>query len=130
MKFWRVWAILLGLSLMIGETIRSWGQGRNPLFVLDDFFIGLPLVVTAILMARPSIPRLCAFSSSFAASAGMLYGSFFSKLADLSKPVSSNIEIRLLTALIGLAFTSSIIGIFGSIRASNNVVVRNTKITP
>lgn len=31
MKFWRVWAILLGLSLMIGETIRSWGQGRNPL---------------------------------------------------------------------------------------------------
>jgi len=64
MKFWRVWAILLGLSLMVGETIRSWGQGRNPLFVLDDFFVGLPLVVTAILMARPSIPRLCAFSSS------------------------------------------------------------------
>lgn len=130
MKFWRVWAILLGLSLMIGETIRSWGQGRDPLFVLDDFFIGLPLVVTAILMARPTIPRLCAFSSSFAASAGMLYGSFFSKLADLSKPASSNIEIRLLTTLIGLAFASSILGIFGSIHASNNVVVRNTKITP
>lgn len=129
MKFWRVWAILLGLSLMIGETIRSWGQGRNPLFVLDDFFVGLPLVVTAILMARPSIPRLCAFSSSFAASAGMLYGSFFSKLADLSKPASSNIEIRLLTALIGLAFISSVIGIFGSIRASSSVSMRNTKIT-
>jgi pectate lyase len=48
----------------------------------------------------------------------------------LSKPASSNIEIRLLTALIGLAFTSSILGIFGSIRASRNVVVRNTKITP
>ncbi|MUL36845.1 hypothetical protein [Gloeocapsopsis dulcis] len=96
MKFWRVWAILLGLSLMVGETIWIWGQGRNPLFILDDFFVGLPLVVTAILMARPSIPRLCAFSSSFAASAGMLYGSFFEKLADLSKPASSNIEIRLL----------------------------------
>lgn len=129
MKFWRVWAILLGLSLMVGETIRSWGQGRNPLFVLDDFFVGLPLVVTAILMARPSIPRLCAFSSSFAASAGMLYGSFFEKLVDLSKPASSNIEIRLLTALIGLAFTSSILGIFGSIRASSSVGIRNTKIT-
>jgi hypothetical protein len=129
MKFWRVWAILLGLSLMIGETIRSWGQGRNPLFVLDDFFVGIPLVVTAILMARPSIPCLCAFSSSFAASAGMLYGSFFSKLVDLSNPASSNIEIRLLTALIGLAFISSVIGIYGSIRASSSVSMRNTKIT-
>ncbi|MBE9190786.1 hypothetical protein IQ230_10545 [Gloeocapsopsis crepidinum LEGE 06123] len=129
MKFWRVWAILLGLSLMVGETIRSWGQGRNQLFVLDDFFVGLPLVVTAILMARPSVPRLCAFSSSFAASAGMLYGSFFEKLVDLSKPASSNIEIRLLTALIGLAFTSSMLGIFGSIRASSSVGIRNIKIT-
>lgn len=129
MKFWRLWAILLGLSLMIGETIRSWGQGRNPLFVLDDFLVGLPLVVTAILMARPSIPRLCAFSASFAASAGMLYGSFFGKLVDLSKPASSNIEIRLLTALIGFAFISSIIGIFGSIRASSSVSIKNNKIT-
>jgi hypothetical protein len=128
MKFWRVWAILLGLSLMIGETIRSWGQGRNPLFVLDDFFVGLPLVVTAILMAQPSIPRLCAFSSSFAASAGMLYGSFFGKLTDLSNPASSNIEIRLLTALIGLAFLASILGIVGSIRASSSILVRNTKL--
>ncbi len=121
MIFWRVWAVLLGSSLMIGETIRSWGQGRNPLFILDDFLIGVPLIITAMLMARPSTPRRCAFSASFAASAGMLYGSFFNKLVDLSNPASSSIDVRLLTALIGLAFVSSVIGLLGSIRTASRV---------
>lgn len=118
MSFWRVWAILLGSSLMIGETIRSWGQGRNLLFVFDDFFIGVPLVVTGILMAKPSFARHCALSASFAATAGMLYGSFFGKLIDLSRPASSNIEIRVLTGLIGLAFVSSLVGLVASLRAA------------
>jgi len=119
MGFWRIWAVLLGSSLMIGESIRSWGQGRNLLFVFDDFFIGIPLVVTAILMNKPTPGRWCAFAASFAASAGMLYGSFFGKLVDLSNPASSNIEIRLLTALIGLAFFSSLIGLAASIRLAS-----------
>lgn len=118
MKFWRIWAALLGSSLMIGETIRSWGQGRNLLFVLDDFFIGVPLVVTAILMANPTPARSCAFSASYAAAAGMLYGSFFGKLVDPSNPASSNIGIGLLTGLIGLAFTSALIGLVASVRLS------------
>lgn len=116
MTFLRVWAMLLGASLMIGETIRSWGQGRNLLFVFDDFLIGIPLVLTAVLMRRPSPARWCAFAASFAATAGMLYGSFFGKLVDLSSPVSSNIEVRVLTVLIGLAFASSLIGLAASIR--------------
>lgn len=116
MLFWRIWAALLGSSLMIGEMIRSWGQGRHPLFVLDDFFIGIPLLVTAVLMARPTLARACAFSAAFAASAGMLYGSFFGKLIDLSNPAESNIEIRLLTGLIGLAFAASLVGLVASIQ--------------
>ena len=118
MVFWRVWAALLGASSMIGETIRSWGQGRNLLFVLDDFLVGVPLVVTAILMSQPSVARRCAFSASFAASAGMLYGSFFGKLVDPSGPASSNIEVGLLTALIGFAFASSLLGLIASLRIS------------
>jgi hypothetical protein len=116
MTFWRFWAALLGASLVIGETIRSWGQGRNLLFVFDDFLIGIPLVVTAVLMGNPTPARWCAFAASFAATAGMLYGSFFGKLVDLSSPASSNIEIRLLTALIRLAFLSSVIGLVATVR--------------
>jgi len=119
MTFWRGWAALLGSSLMIGETIRSWDQGRNLLFVLDDFMIGIPLVVTAVLMSKPTIARACAFAASFAATAGMLYGSFFGKLIDLSDPASSNIEIHLLTSLIGAAFISALAGLVASIRLAD-----------
>ena len=122
MLFWRIWALLLGAALMIGETIRSWGQGRNLLFVLDDFFIGIPLVVTALLMARPTIARACAFSAALAATAGALYGSFFGKLVDLSRPADSNIEIRVLTCLIGVAFVASLVGVVASIRLARQAV--------
>ena len=120
MLFWRTWAAVLGASLMLGETIRSWGQDRNLLFVLDDFFVGVPLVATAIWMGRPSGVRRCAFSASFAATAGMMYGSFFGKLFDPSRPVSSNIETGFLTALIGLAFASSLVGLVASLRLARS----------
>lgn len=120
MLFWRIWAILLGSSLMIGETIRSWGQGRHPLFVLDDFVIGIPLVVTGILMAAPTVPRRCAFAASFAAAAGMLYGSFFGKVVELSSggagSFSSNLDGEFLTILIGMAFVSSLAGLIAAVR--------------
>jgi hypothetical protein len=130
MTFWRVWAAILGSSLMIGESIRSWGQGRNLLFVFDDFLIGIPLVVTAILMGNPTPARRCAFAAAFAATAGMLYGSFFGKLIDLSDPAESNIEIRLLTGLIGLAFVSSLLGLIASIRmaaTSGDAIARSAR---
>jgi len=119
MMFWRIWAILLGASLMIGEGIRSWGQDRHLLFVLDDFFIGVPLVLTAILLSKPTVGRRCAFSAAWAATAGMLYGSFFGKLIDDTNAAAAttNIEIGFLTALIGAAFVSSLIGLAGSIAA-------------
>jgi hypothetical protein len=122
MTFWRIAAAVLGSSLMIGETIRSWGQGRNPLAVLDDFLVGVPLVVTAVLMRRPTPARCCAFSASFAAAAGALYGSFFSKVLDPSRPVHSNIDFRLLTGLIGLAFAISLAGLVASVILSRRAL--------
>jgi hypothetical protein len=113
--FWRVWAALLGSSLILGETIRSWGQGRNLLFVFDDYLIGIPLIVMAVLMAKPTVAKHCAFSASYAATAGMLYGSFFGKLVNPEGPMSSNIEGGFLTFLIGLAFLSALAGLVASL---------------
>lgn len=85
MAFWRVWAVLLGSSLMIGQTIRSWGQGLR-LF------------------------------SIFCIDCGHALRQLLWKTSDLSTPASSNIDIRLLTGLIGLAFASSLMGLVASIR--------------
>lgn len=120
LTFLRWWAILLGTSLMIGEAIRSWGQDRHWLFVIDDFVIGIPLVVTGLLVATPTVSRRAAFSAAWAAVAGMTYGSFFGKLLDWSDAAdSTNIDIGLLTALIGAVFISSLVGLVGSIAVKN-----------
>jgi hypothetical protein len=122
MIYWRIVAVTLGLALMAGETIRSCGQGRNLLFVLDDFAIGIPLVVTAIMVGRPSPGRCCAFSAAWAATAGALYGSFFSKVVDPASPMHSNIAVGLLTTLIGVAFAVSIAGTVASVALSRRAL--------
>ena len=47
MKLLRIAAILLGLSLIIGEAYRSWGVGRPIAFWMDDMIMGGLLIVAA-----------------------------------------------------------------------------------
>lgn len=111
----RFWGFLQGAGLMAGELIRSAGQDRPLVFVVDDFFIGIPLVLTAWLMSKPTTARRAAFSAAFAASAGMLYGSFFGKLINPGGDFSTSIEPGFLTFLIGLAFFSAVISLLLSL---------------
>lgn len=105
----------LALSLMIGEVIRSWGVGRPIMFVLDDFFVGGLLLAGAVLMARPTRTRWAVFVAGWGACAGMLYGSFFGKVFDPASANSGNFELGVLTALIGVAFVVSLVGLASSI---------------
>lgn len=105
----------LALSLMIGELIRSWGVGRPIMFVLDDFFMGGLLLVGAMLMAKPSRVRWGVFVAGWGGCAGMLYGSFFGKVFAPASTNAGNIELGLLTGLVGVAFLVSIIGLIGTI---------------
>jgi hypothetical protein len=52
----------------------------------------------------------------------MLYGSCFTKLADPLQPMQSNIESRLLTGLITLAFATSVAGLVASVILSRRVL--------
>ena len=102
----------LALSLMIGELIRSWGAGRPIMFVLDDFFMGGLLLAGAILMASPTRLRWGIFVAGWASCAGMLYGSFFGKVFAPETSNSGNFDLGFLTAIIGLAFMVSLIGLW------------------
>lgn len=117
MQLWRGLAYTLGSGLMLGEAWRSWGAGRHWLFVVDDFVIGIPLVVTAALVGRPTLARRCAFSAAYAGAAGMLYGSFFGKLVEPAATNTGNWSLGWLTLLVGLAFAGSLAGLVGSILA-------------
>jgi hypothetical protein len=111
----RAIAVLLGLSLMIGEGIRSWGQDRPPHAWLDDQLMGGLLIVSAWLLRRPTPERRALFTGAWGVSAGMLYGSFFNKLFDPGGDYSSSIPGGTLTLLIGLAFITAISGFAASI---------------
>lgn len=115
MKTWRLLAIATGLGLMVGETWRSWGAGRPWLFVVDDYLIGIPLVVSAWLVAKPTLARRCAFAAAYAAGAGMLYVSFFSKIVEPASVETGNWSLDVLTWLVGLAFFVCVAGTVAAI---------------
>ena len=112
----RVLALLLGSSLVIGETLRSWGQGRPLAFVIDDYLIGGGLILAALCFRAESLRRRAAFAAAWGAVAGGLYGSFFGKLLDTTGAgFQSNIPDDLLTWLIGTAYATSLFGMIATI---------------
>ena len=117
MIYWRCLAGFLGLLLMAGELYRSWGMGRPLVFVLDDFAIGIPLVVTAFLMAKDTFARRAAFAGAWGATAGMLYPSFFGKLVEPTPQAvaTTNIPFDQLTVIIGVIFALSLAGLVASV---------------
>ena len=115
MLFLRIIAAIQAISLIAGETFRSWGAGRHWLFVVDDYWISILLLLGAWLVKAPDVRTRALFAAGWGAHAGMLYGSFFGKLVDPSSSNAGNFGIGLLTALIGLAFVTSVLGMIASI---------------
>ncbi len=112
----RIWAAILGASLIIGETIRSYGQGRPLAFVVDDYLIGGFLIIAAWLYGRDTPTLRATFAASWAAAAGMLYGSFFAKVfPDPASSMHSNIPDDTLMYLVGTAFVSAVFGMIATI---------------
>jgi len=112
----RILAIILGASLMIGEAIRSWGQDRPLVFVIDDFLIGGFLIGTALAFGRDTLTRRAAFAAAWATTVGGLYGSFFGKLfPDPGANFHTNIDAGVLTALIGAAYATAMFGMIATI---------------
>ena len=115
MKLLRIIAVLLALSLMLGEAYRSWGAGRPVMFWMDDQIMGAMLIAGAWLMARPTPARHAFFAAGWGVNAGMLYGSVFGKVFAPETSNPGNFDMGLLTALIGLAFVTAIAGMIATI---------------
>lgn len=114
MKALRIVAVLLALSLMIGECWRSWGAGRPIMFVLDDQLMGGFLIVAAWAVGHQTIRTRAAFSAAWGVVAGMLYGSFFGKVFEPATVQPGNWDLGVLTWLIGAASLTSLIGLWFS----------------
>ncbi len=108
--------VIHGAALVCGEMLRSWGQGRPLVFVLDDFWIGGGVILAALWFRADDLKRRAAFAAAWGANAGMLYPSFFGKLvAESGAQQHSNIPDALLTGLVGLAFATSVVCMIATI---------------
>lgn len=116
MKTFRYFSIALGLLNMLGEFYRSAGDGRHIMFVLDDTFLGLALIISALYFTKDTPPRRAFFAASWGAAAGGVYGSFFSKLLAEEPINSGNLNPTFLTVFLGVFFSITIIGVILAIR--------------
>ena len=120
----RIMAVLLALSLMIGESWRSWGVGRPAMLVLDDQLMGGFLIAAAWAAGRETVRTRAAFSAAWGVVAGMLYGSFFGKVFEPAKAQAGNWDMGVLTWLLGVAFLTSLVGLWLSITLPPSPVER------
>lgn len=125
MNMFRIAAVLLALALMIGESWRSWGVGRPIMFVLDDYLMGGFLIVAAWAVRRPTVRNRAMFAAAWGFSAGMLYPSFFAKIHEPALMQQGNWDPLVLTALVGVAFAVSLIGMAFSLLLTTTSIDRS-----
>ena len=108
-------SIALALLIIGGEIYRSWGDGRNIIWVLDDVLAGLYMMVAA-LMFRCDTPALRAlFASSWGVAVGMLYMSFFSSLLAPEALNAGNLNKNFLITVKGICLALSFVGLVAAI---------------
>lgn len=117
---WRVFAVLLALTIMCGEAWRSWGEIRPLAAVWDDTIAGMMLIISSLLLRVHTTRRRAFFSCAWGVNTGMLYESFFDKIADPELMVAGNLNPDTLTFLIGGALLVSCIGTIASIMLPRN----------
>lgn len=108
--------IILALINIAGEIFRSWGDGRNIVWILDDVLAGLFLIVTALMFNKDTHSRRAAFAAAWGVSLGMIYMSFFSSLLSASEFNSGNLDWRFLLGVKAFIFLLCIFGVIASIR--------------
>jgi len=115
MKYLRIVAVLLALSLIIGEAYRSWGAGRPVMFWMDDMIMGAMLIAAAVTVSKDSFNRRAVFTAAWGTKAGMLFNSFFGKVFAPQLTHAGNFDLGVLTLLVGFAFATAVIGMIASI---------------
>lgn len=110
-KFNSYLAIILAIGLISGETIRRYGEWGHWARWMDDYLMGLFLIIPAVLILKKIEFGKKLLIAGWGINIGMLYGSFFSKIDPNSEQFQSNIQSEFLIALIGLALLVSLTGL-------------------
>ncbi len=112
----RTFAIVFGIFLPLGETVRRWGTGNLP-SILDDYLIGV-LFLYGAWRSRTHSPRgLAVLAAALAFGCGIGYCSFFGHLRNIDAPDPAPIPHAALTALLGAILVLGILAVLATLKA-------------
>ena len=101
-------ALVFAVVLMTVETIRRYEIWGHWSAWMDDYLMGMFLILAAISVLKKKRKGHLLLAAAWAFNAGLLYGSFFSKVNDPTRDFQSNINSELLILLTGLGFFVSL----------------------
>lgn len=111
-------AVILGLALAGGETIRRTGTEFFLPFLLDDYIMCALLILGAGRAYRSSFKDLRFLLAGWSFTCGMLYLSFFANLEKyLTNPSGLGISAPVWVILIFIAFATSTLGALVTLHA-------------
>jgi hypothetical protein len=104
-------ALVLGIALAVGESIRRFGTAFWSPFVLDDYLMCMLLGLGAWRAYRSTFTDLKLLLAAWSFTSGMLYLSFFSNLERyMANAPGSGISAPIWVALIFAAFITALVG--------------------
>ena len=115
MKIFLRISIALALVNIVGEIYRSWGDGRNIVWVLDDVLAGLYLIFAALMFTKDTPARRALFASAWGVGLGMIYMSFFASLLSGDEFNSGNLNWQFLLFVKAVIFIGCILGVAAAI---------------
>ena len=120
MTFSRRAALVIGILLPLGETLRRWGTWFvDPPAYLDDLSIGAFLLIAFWLSARDGSVGRRYLAAAWGYACGMGYSSFFRHLANLDAPDPAPISNRAVTTIIGIGWAVCIVALFAALGSPN-----------
>ena len=120
-QFSRRLAIVFGILLPLGETVRRWGTGGSLWWWLDDYAIGAFLLYGAWRSGRDLREGQRFLVGAWAFACGIGYVSFFSHLEHVAEPDRGHIPHFALTVIIGSGWVLAILALLTSLRRLREV---------
>jgi hypothetical protein len=118
-RFSRRLAILAGIALPLGETVRRWHQLAHlsmwPAW-LDDILLGAFLLYAAWRVGRDHVAGQRFLAAAWGCACGMGYFSFFGQLARLDQPDPSSLPSTWVVLAKGLGLLLAIAALIDSLR--------------
>jgi hypothetical protein len=101
---------------LLVDVWRRFGRWHEWPVILDDVLAGVLLALALVKLRRQASDARLYLVAAWAYAVGMMYGSFFGQLMELSRPDASGLPSRLVVGVKALLLALCVLGLVGGLR--------------